>query len=154
MKPVSKEILGFLESRNDIYLNRESVEFVYFPDGSICFAASLPGTADNNSYDLDLTLETDTIDKLVDILQISTLQQCKTLTPTYLLNLYHQGKVLINCTIEREPIYYTLDFLKIGSKVWAVDKDGDGRLISNPLEKPEEFYEYLKKHARHNHLFF
>lgn len=154
MKLLSKEILNFLDEHGGIYLNPKGVEFASFPDGSICFAATWPGSEGNKCYDLSLILETDTVDELVNILNLSTLQQLKSLSPIYLLNLYHQGKVAVNCTIEQEPVYYTLNFFMVETKVWAHDDYGDGYLVFDRLEKPADFYEYLRKHARLNQVFF
>jgi len=154
MKFVSKKILVFLDRHCGLYKNPHGVEFSCLPDNSIFFAAAWPGTEDDECYDLGFTFETDKVDTLVSILHISTLQQLKTVTPSFLLSLFHQGKVAVNCIFEKEQEYYKLDFFKIGRNVYAVSADGEGYLVSEPLEKPEDFYSYLTKHGRLNQNFF
>jgi hypothetical protein len=150
MKLVSKNILEFLDEHCGLYKNPHGVEFSLLSDNSICFAAAWPGTEGTECYDLGFTFETDKVDTLVSILQISTLQQLRSLTPSFLLTLYHQGKVVVNCIFEKEREYYTLDFFKIGRNAYAVGADGEGYFVSDPLEKPEDFYNYLRKHGRLN----
>jgi len=150
MKLVSKNILNLLEEYCGVYRNPLGVEFAILPDDSISFAAPWPGIEDNECYELGFTFETDKIDKLVTILQISTLQQLNSVAPSYLLTLYHQGKVVVNCIFEQKRVYYALDFFKIGTNAYAVGADGEGYLVSDPLETPEDFYRYLWKHGRMN----
>ena len=159
MKSVSKDIRDHLHKHHNIYVNAHGVETLFdgpfdsAQDNYVFLVAGWPGIAnDDGDYVIQICVEANSIDKLTTIAGIYTFQQYLDLTPTRLLELYHEGKATVACVIDREDLCYEIDFIKIDNIVWAIDNDHDACLLSVPPETPEDFFRYLRGYARLNSI--
>jgi len=146
MKSVSKDIMDHLNKHEGVYVNAQGVETELRMSGYICMVAQWPGLA-NDDYVIEIYMEVESIDDMVTLAGIYTFQQFLDLSPTRLQDLYHEGKAVICCAIDRETLYYELDFFKYNNTVWLVDDNDNFSVAPVAPETADDFLMYLKRHA-------
>jgi hypothetical protein len=153
MKSVSKNIKDHLDKHHNIYINALGVQTLFHRNEYVCLVAPWPGIAnDDGDYVIEICAQADSIDNLITIAGIYTFQQYLDFSPTHLLDLYHQGKAIVACVIDREGLFYEIDFIISDNHVWALDKNNEARMLSVPPETPEDFFCYLRECARLNSI--
>jgi len=154
MKSISQDIRDHLNEHQDVYMNDHGVETELRMSGYICVVAQWPGATHDDDFVVEVYIEEESIDSLLALAGIYTFQQFLDLTPTHLCDLYHDGKAVVACYIDRGELQFEMDFLKYENSIWAVNDSEDACIIPIAPETADDFLLYLKRHAKLNSLNF
>lgn len=140
-----KILLDFLHNELPTYYNPMGVQLYLNTDSTVIICSNFPGIEMPYNITLELLEEVKSINKLLSLLEISTLDQLFELTPSHLLELFARGHMSVICMIE-ESEEQEISFRKRKDDIWARPGNKGAQKIEIQFDRAEDYIDYTLKY--------
>lgn len=135
-------LAGFLqETKTSCYCNPAGVQLVLNPKGSLLVCSAYPGIETPEHIFLELYQEVGTINVLMGLTRITSVDRLAELTPTDLVALYERELLNISCILDG-AIPHEMRFWKHHKSTWASNTREEIHHVKMHFDKAEDFIAY------------
>jgi hypothetical protein len=143
MTSLQNEIADLLEDYLGLFDNHAGLQICWYPDGTINISGKWPEYSEADDICIGVCAEFTSVEDMIKILGIISVDQIHLISANTLLDLYHTGNAEIYCCIEQPDVYCLLYFRKITNEIWAKDEADQEHMVPVKLETPEDFVGYI-----------